>query len=155
MKIAAMRWGWKPRNGSFRIPPTTTMRETMLTPGCFPTRSLTGFAGCARNTSGTKGLLRKKNPYRSTIEQTIRENFRFDSYSYGYDWRLSLAERGRKCILLFTGEEFYSHEAVPEGLLEIRYTLLSLNQKLEAELNQETRIISLPLVTAAQWKEAA
>lgn len=39
--------------------------------------------------------------------------------------------------------------------MEIRYTLLSLNQKLEAELNQETRIIPLSLVTAAQWKEAA
>ena len=63
--------------------------------------------------------------------------------------------RSRKCILLFTGEEFYSHEAVPEGLLEIRYTLLSLNQNLEAELNQETRIILLSVVTAAQWKEAA
>ena len=30
-----------------------------------------------------------------------------------------------------------------------------LNQKLEAELTKETRIIPLSLVTAAQWKEAA
>ena len=102
-----------------------------------------------------KGITEEENPYRSIIEQTIHESFHFDSYSYGYDWRLSLAERGRKCILLFTGEEFYSHEAVPEGLLEIRYALLSLNQKMEAELNQETRIIPLSLVTVAQWKEAA
>ena len=29
-----------------------------------------------------KGITEEKNPYRSTIEQTIRENFRFDSYSY-------------------------------------------------------------------------
>lgn len=34
-----------------------------------------------------KGITEEKNPYRSTIEQTIRENFRFDSYSYGYQER--------------------------------------------------------------------
>ena len=103
----------------------------------------------------SKGISEEENPYRNAIERTIRESFHFDSYSYGYDWRLSLAERGRKCILLFTGEEFYSHEAVPEGLLEIRYAFLALNQKLKAELRKETRIIPLSLVTVAQWKEAA
>ena len=102
-----------------------------------------------------KGITEEKNPYRDTIERTIHESFHFDSYSYGYDWRLSLSKRGRKCVLLFTGEEFYSQESVPEGLLEIRDTFLMLNQKLEAELTKETRIIPLSLVTAAQWKEAA
>ena len=34
-----------------------------------------------------KGITEEKKPYRSTIEQTIRENFRFDSYSYGYQER--------------------------------------------------------------------
>ena len=34
-----------------------------------------------------KGITEEENPYRSTIEQTIRENFRFDSYSYGYQER--------------------------------------------------------------------
>ena len=111
-----------------------------------------------------KGITEEENPYRSTIEQTIRENFRFDSYSYGYQERCdyliqsgsqSPAVMDRKCILLFTGEEFYSHEAVPEGLLEIRYAFLALNQKLKAELRKETRIIPLSLETVAQWKEAA
>jgi hypothetical protein len=103
----------------------------------------------------SKGISEDENPYRRTMEQAIHENFRFDSYSYGYDWRLSLAERGRKCILLFTGEEFYSHESIPEGLLEVRAAFLELNQKLEAELLKETGIIPLSPVTAAQWKEAA
>lgn len=103
----------------------------------------------------TKGISEEENPYQVTIEQTIRENFQFDSYSYGYEWRLSLSERGRKCILLFTGDEFYSHDEVPAGLLEIRSAFLSLNQRLEAELNQETRIIPLSLVAAGQCEEAA
>ena len=102
-----------------------------------------------------KGITEDENPYRDAIERTIHESFRFDSYSYGYDWRLSLAERGRKCVLLFTGEEFYSHESIPEGLLEVRAAFLELNQKLEAELLKETGIIPLSPVTAAQWKEAA
>ena len=89
------------------------------------------------------------------MEQILHECFSFSSYSYGYDWRLSLAERGRKCVLLFTGEEFYSQESVPEGLLKIRDTFLMLNQKLEAKLTKETRIIPLSLVAAEQWKEAA
>lgn len=113
------------------------------------------FCQLCREYERDKGITEDENPYRDAIERAIHESFRFDSYSYGYDWRLSLSERGRKCVLLFTGEEFYSQESVPEGLLEIRDTFLMLNQKLGAELTKETRIIPLSLVTAAQWKEAA
>lgn len=60
---------------------------------------------------------------------------------YDYNWRLSPNDRGRKCILPFTGEEFYNQESVPEGLLEIRETFLMLNQKLEAELSKENGMI--------------
>lgn len=101
------------------------------------------------------GITEEENPYRRYIEQTIHESFHFDSYSYAYSWRLSLSERGRKCVLLFTGEEFYSHESVPEGLIEIREAFLALNQKMEAQPTKETRIIPLSLVTASQWREAA
>ncbi len=103
----------------------------------------------------TKGISEEANSYRYTIEQTIHENFNFDSYCYDYNWRLSPNDRGRKCILLFTGEEFYSQESVPEGLLEIRETFLMLNQKLEAELSKENGMIPLSPTTGAQWKEAA
>lgn len=102
-----------------------------------------------------KGISEEENPYRAKMEGCIRENFRFNSYSYGYDWRLSLSERGRKCVLLFTDCEFYSHDELPEALLDIRSLFLTLNQRMEAELAEETRIIPLSTVTAAQRKEAA
>ena len=89
------------------------------------------------------------------MEQILHECFSFSSYSYGYDWRLSPQDRGRKCLLLFTGCEFYSHDAIFDGLMEIRDGFETITAHMEAELAKETWIIPLSLVTAAQWKEAA
>lgn len=102
-----------------------------------------------------RGIGEEENPYRREMGYTIHEAFAFNSYSYGYDWRLSPESRGRKCLLLFTGCEFYSHDEVPAGLMDIKYGFEAANKKLESELFRETRIIPLSLVTAAQRKEAA
>lgn len=85
----------------------------------------------------------------------MHEGLCFNSYSYGYDWRLSPKDRGRKGLLIFTGIEFYSHDEFFEGLMEIRDGFEAMNERLEKELSKETRIIPLSLVTTAQWKEAA
>ena len=102
------------------------------------------------------GIGEGENPYRKVLEETIREYFTFSySYGYGYDWRLSKEDRGRKCLLLFTGCEFYNQDEIFDGLIEIKYSFEETIKKLEQEFCQETRIIPLSLVTAAQWKEAA
>ena len=85
----------------------------------------------------------------------MHEGLCFNSYSYGYDWRLSPKDRGRKGLLIFTGIEFYSHDEFFEGLMEIRDGFEAMNERLEKELRQETRLIPLSLATAAHWKEAA
>ncbi len=102
-----------------------------------------------------KGVGEEANPYRKDMERILHEGFIFDSYSYGYDWRLSQTDRGRKCLLLFTGEEFYRQDEVPAGLLEIRDGFEAMNANLEKELSRETRIIPLPLAAETQQKEAA
>ena len=95
------------------------------------------------------------NPYRRDMVRIMHEGLCFNSYSYGYDWRLSPKDRGRKGLLIFTGIEFYSHDEFFEGLMEIRDGFEAMNERLEKELSKETRIIPLSLVTTAQWKEAA
>lgn len=102
-----------------------------------------------------KRISEEANPFRRDMKRTVHEAFCFDSYSYGYDWRLSSSGHGRKRLLLFTGCEFYSHDEIFEGLMEIEYGFEKNIKKLESELFKETRIIPLSLVTAAQWKEAA
>lgn len=102
-----------------------------------------------------RGIGEDKNAYRRDMEQVIHEEFCFNSCSYGYDWRLSPDDRGRRRLLLFIGCEFYSHDEIFEGLMGIKYGFEKVNKKLESELSQETRIIPLSLVTAAQWREAA
>ncbi len=113
-----------------------------------------GFCQC-REYEARKGISEKENPYRNDMEQILHDGFTFNSYSYGYDWRLSQEDRGRKCLLLFTGCEFYSHDEVPEGLLEIKDSFVSMAVRLEMELSKETKIIPLSLVTETRQKEAA
>ena len=69
------------------------------------------------------------------MEQILHECFSFSSYSYGYDWRLSPQDRGRKCLLLFTGCEFYGHDEIFEGLIEIKYGF----EKAEVEVEQHSK----------------
>lgn len=102
-----------------------------------------------------RGISEEDDLYRRDMVQIMHEGLTFGSYSYGYDWRLSSEDRGRKCLLIFTGCEFYSQDEVPEGLLEIKDGFERMIARLEKELSKETRIIPLSLVTAAQWKEAA
>lgn len=113
------------------------------------------FCQLCREYEELRGIGEDKNSYRRDVERAIHEEFCFNSYSYGYDWRLSSKDRGRRCLLLFTGCEFYSHDEIFEALMEIKYRFEQANKKLESELFQETRIIPLSLVTTAQWKEAA
>ncbi len=113
------------------------------------------FCQLCREYEKRRGISEEENPYRRDMAKIIHEGLTFNSYSYGYDWRLSSKNRGRKCLLLFTGCEFYSHDEVPEGLLEIKNGFETMTACLEKELSRETRIIPLSLVTAAQWKEAA
>lgn len=100
-----------------------------------------------------RGISEDENFYRKEMETVLHEGFNFNSYSYGYDWRLSDKERGRKCLLLFIGCEFYSSDEVPEGLLHIKDGFEAMIARLEKELSKETRIIPLSLITA--YKEAA
>ena len=111
------------------------------------------FCKLCQEYEGREGISEKENPYRRDMEQIIHENFCFNSYSYGYNWRLGQEERGQKCILLFTGCEFYSHDEVPMGLLEVKAGFEAVTACLKKELSKETR--STPPVTAVQWKEAA
>jgi hypothetical protein len=113
------------------------------------------FCQLCQEYESRRGISEDCDPYRKNMEQILHECFSFSSYSYGYDWRLSPQDRGRKCLLLFTGCEFYGHDEIFEGLIEIKYGFEKINKQLEQELFQETRIIPLSLVTAAQWKEAA
>jgi len=99
------------------------------------------------------GIKEEKNPYRRDMEQIIHDGFRFDGYSYNYDWRLSPKDRGRKCLLLFTGCEFYSSDEVPGGLMDIKDGFETTVARLEKELSKETRII--PLTLAGACEEAA
>ena len=88
------------------------------------------------------GISEEKNHYRRDIEQIIREGFSFNSYDYDYSWRLSTEDRGRRCLLLFTGCEFYSYDEIFEGLVEIKDGFEALNERLSRE-------------SVTQWKEAA
>lgn len=101
------------------------------------------------------GISEEENPYRRDMGQIIHDGLTFGGYDYAYDWRLSARDRGRKCLLVFTGCEFCSQDEIPEGLLEIKDGFEAMNARLEKELSKETRLIPLSLVTAAQWKEAA
>jgi len=92
------------------------------------------FCELCREYETRQGICEEQNSYRRDMAGIIRENFSFNSYSYNYDWRLSSKDRGRKCLLLFIGCEFYSSDEVPAGLLEIKNGFCMLNEKLECEL---------------------
>ena len=113
------------------------------------------FCKLCQEYESRRGISEKDNPYRNDMEQILHNGFAFSGYSYGYDWRLSQESRGRKCLLLFIGCDFYSNDEIPEGLLEIRDGFETMIAHLEDELSKETRIIPLSLVTAVQQKEAA
>ncbi len=102
-----------------------------------------------------RGISEDENPYRKDMEQIMHEGLCFNSYSYNYDWKLSSKDHGHKRLLLFTSCEFYSHDEIFEGLMEIKNGFEVMVKRLKEELSKETRIIPLSLVTAAQWKEAA
>lgn len=97
----------------------------------------------------------EEDPFRRDMEHILHEGFCFSGYAYNYDWRLSPNDRGRKCLLLFLGCEFCSHDEIPTGLLDIKDGFKDTIRRLEQELSKETRIIPLSLVTAARQKEAA
>lgn len=101
-----------------------------------------------------RGISEEENHYRRDMEQIIHEGFSFNGYDYDYSWRLSAKDRGRRCLILFIGGEFYGHDEIFEGLVEIRDGFGVITARIEAELARESRIIPLSLVTAAQWKEA-
>lgn len=108
------------------------------------------FCRLCREYENRKGVTEAENPYRKDMERIMYDGFSFSSYSYGYgyDWRLSSRDRGRKCLLLFTGCKFYSSDEVPAGLLDIRDGFGSTIARLEMELSKETRLIPLPLAEA-------
>ncbi len=99
------------------------------------------------------GIGEEKNPYRGDMERIMHDGLCFDGYSYNYDWRLSSKDRGRKCLLLFTGCEFYNNDEVPGGLIDIKDGFETTVARLEKELSKETRII--PLSSAGVCEEAA
>lgn len=102
-----------------------------------------------------RAIREEDNPYRKDMEQILHEGLTFSGYSYGYDWRLSPNDRGRKCLLLFTGCEFYNHDEVFEGLMEIKYGFEATSERLKEELSRKPRIIPLSLAKEIQQKEAA
>lgn len=102
-----------------------------------------------------KGISETDNHYQKDMAKIAHNGFNFNSCSYAYSWRLSAEDRGRKCLLLFTDCEFCCYDEISNGLMVIKDGFEMINQKLEREMNQETRIMPLSLVTAAQWKEAA
>ncbi len=99
------------------------------------------------------GISEEQNPYRRDMEQIMHDGFCFDGYSYNYDWRLSSKDRGQKCLLLFTGCEFYSSDEIPGGLMDIKGGFEATVARLEKELSKETRIV--PLSLAGVYEEAA
>lgn len=113
------------------------------------------FCKICQEYEARKGIKEEDNPYRKEMEQILHEGLTFSGYSYGYDWRLSSNDRGRKRLLLFTGCEFYNHDEVCEGLMEIKDGFEAISERLKEELSKEARIIPLSLATEIQHKEAA
>ena len=113
------------------------------------------FCKLCQEYESRRGISEKDNSYRKDMEKILYDGFTFSGYSYDYGWRLSKEERGRKCLLLLTGCEFYCNDEVPVGLLEIRDGFEAMIANLEKELSKETRTITLPLATEVQQKEAA
>ena len=100
-----------------------------------------------------KELAEEINPYRRNAEQMIRENFLLDSYSYDYGWRLSPSDRGRRCILFFSYDDFYGLSELPKAFLEILDGFQELNRQLETELGLNKIVPIYPFMN--EWKEAA
>ena len=111
------------------------------------------FCELCQKYEARQGISEENNTYRKDMEQIIHESLCFNSYIYGYDWRLSPSDRGKKCLLLFTGCEFYATDEVTAGLLDIKDGFIAMIAKLESELSKETRLI--PLSLAETYKEAA
>lgn len=80
-----------------------------------------------------------ENPYRKEMERVIRSGFELEGYDYGFDWRFSASDRGRRRLLFFYGEEFCDLDDLPEGLLEIHEGFREVNMKLEKALTGLTR----------------
>lgn len=115
--------------------------------------SIDRFCQLCQEYEKRRGICEEENPYRRDMERAIHEGLCFSSYNYGYDWRLSPGDRGRKCLLLFTGCEFYATDEVTAGLLDIKDGFIATIAKLESELSKETRLIPLSLIKT--YKEAA
>lgn len=111
------------------------------------------FCQLCQEYENRRGISEEENPFRRDLVHILYESFRFSGYGYGYDWRLSPKERGRKCLLLFTGCEFYNTDEVSGGLLDIKDGFESINARLEEELSKDTRIIPLSFIKA--YREAA
>lgn len=102
----------------------------------------------------SRGIGETDNPFRKEFEGIMRSGFAYNSYSYNFDWKLSPGDRGRRRLLLFTGQEFYYESEVPCGLVDIHDGLEYCVKRLRDELDSGADpLIVLPL--PEEKKEAA
>lgn len=92
------------------------------------------FCWLCRRYEQEKQISEEDDPYCRELAEAVRCAFSFNSYSYGYDWKLSAQDRGRKRLLFFAGAEFYDLPGMALGALELREFFQDANRRLEAEL---------------------
>lgn len=92
------------------------------------------FCWLCRRYEQKKQISEEDDLYRRELAEAVRCAFSFNSYSYGYDWKLSEQDRGRKRLLFFAGPEFYDLPGMALGALELREFFQDADRRLEAEL---------------------
>ena len=110
------------------------------------------FCELCERLESEKGLDEGINPYRRNAERMLHESFCLSAYNYDYDWRLSAADRRRKCILFFSADEFYGWHELPGAFMEALDGFQELNRQLEAELGLNKLVPIYPMPN--EWKEA-
>lgn len=113
------------------------------------------FCRLCQDYEQARGVSEKDNPFRQDFEKILYSGFSFTGYNYGFDWKLTPKERGKRRLLLYTGPEFYYEAEVPCGLLEIREGLESCLKRLKNELAVSAGQLEVLPMPAAEMKEAA
>lgn len=81
-----------------------------------------------------KGIKPENNPHRAEITNHVRYSLSFDGYNYETYLYTDLDRKGRCRIVLATYEEFFGHDDIPGGLLDIRDALEEHTERMKNEL---------------------
>lgn len=98
---------------------------------------LTEFYVLCEEYEKARKLSKEKNRYRYEAEAAILSGLSFDDYSYNYHVYTDPLEHGGCRIALLLYVDFYSHYAVPGGLLHIYDALNHGIERIKKELYEE------------------